>query len=132
MAHADALLSRWVGKALKDPNTKWANVFFTLIKDFTWENRRAQNRAQYTNTDCVLFGTPKTYGTLHYAIDIWNTCEALRCHLLLSPDGNFLPTQWHISDIIHALHPFAALNNDHTLSLNKTLGKLGVTSAEHL
>lgn len=41
IVHVDALLSRWVSKALEDLNMEWALVFFMLIKDFSWENRRA-------------------------------------------------------------------------------------------
>lgn len=62
-----------------------------------------------------------------YTIGIWKSWEALRWHLLLTLAENSLPTHWKISDIINALHPFVALSTDHTIALNSTLGKLGVT-----
>lgn len=126
MVHVDALLSKWVAKALEDTHTKWVDIFFALIKEFSWEQRRSQNRAQYTDVDRIIFGEVKAYGAMHYFAEIWNVWEALRRHMLLSPTGNLLPTQWRISDIVHAL------NKDHTVSMNKTLGKLGITQAEDL
>lgn len=35
--HANALLSKWVSKALIDPTSEWARLFLALSKDFTWE-----------------------------------------------------------------------------------------------
>lgn len=39
--HAEALLNRWMPKGLEDTITKWFVSFLSLIKDFTWEQRRA-------------------------------------------------------------------------------------------
>lgn len=79
-----------------------------------------------------MFGTIKAYGTITYTIGVWKSWEALRCHLLLTPAGNLLPTHWRLSNIINALHLFVALSADHTIVLDLTLGKLGATTAKHL
>lgn len=34
-AYAQALLSKWVSKALIDPSTEWEKLFLTLSEDFT-------------------------------------------------------------------------------------------------
>lgn len=104
-----------------------------LLKEFTWDQRRSQNRALYTDQDRVMFGEVKSNGSLPYAAGIWNAWESLRYHLFLAPTGNLIPAHWRLTDVIDALHPFAALNGERTLGLNKTLGKLGAkTQIIHL
>lgn len=45
--HAQALLSKWISKALEDPTTKRACLFLALFEDFTWEKKRVTNLALY-------------------------------------------------------------------------------------
>lgn len=45
--HSQALLSKWITKALDDPSTKWASLFLSLSTLMTWEYKRALNRAHY-------------------------------------------------------------------------------------
>lgn len=59
MTHVEALLYRWVAKTLENANTKWAAIFITLTKEFTWEQRRAHNNAQYNDTNWIMFGTSR-------------------------------------------------------------------------
>lgn len=63
MVHSNALLSRWVARALENTNTKWAVLFLGLMKDFSWEHRIAQNCAKYTGIDYILLGLVKAFGT---------------------------------------------------------------------
>lgn len=61
MAHANALLNRWVARALDDNTIEWTTLFFMLIKESSQEQRRAQNRAHYTNTDRIMFHIVKPW-----------------------------------------------------------------------
>lgn len=118
--------------ALENSSSEWAVVFLTISKALTWEQRGSQNKAQYCDTDQILFGTVKSYGSLTYAAGLWRVWGALKRHLLLALEGNRIPAQWRIADIVHALHLFSALDIEHTLNLNKLLGQLGVTQVGHL
>lgn len=33
MAHVDALLYKWIAKALDDPTTKWVMIYLSLAKE---------------------------------------------------------------------------------------------------
>lgn len=70
-SHAQALLSKWMPKALTKPTIEWASLFLTLSEDFTWEQRRSINRACYSLLDHVLFGTMRTCKSLTYTSRIW-------------------------------------------------------------
>lgn len=132
IAYVNALLSKWIARALEDPTTKWATLYMSLAKELTWEQRRIQNRAQYTNSNRFLFGSIKSSGTMTYTVGLWKAWEALNYHLFLNLGGQSIPAHWCIYDIINVVHPFSSLGTDQTISLTKTLGKLGVLCIEHL
>lgn len=67
--HTQALLSKWVLKALIDPTMEWAKLFFELSSDFTWEQRRVLNRAQYTQ-DQIILASIHTYRSMPYTAGI--------------------------------------------------------------
>lgn len=37
LTHSQALLSKWIAKALDDPTTEWAALFLTLSESITWD-----------------------------------------------------------------------------------------------
>lgn len=43
--HVNALLSKWVSKALIEPSIEWAQIFLALLVEFTWEQCHVFNRA---------------------------------------------------------------------------------------
>lgn len=59
--HVDALLNRWVARGIEEPNSEWTVTFLTLIQEFSWEQRRVQNRARYTNSDRLMLGTVNSF-----------------------------------------------------------------------
>lgn len=48
-------------------------------------------------------------------------------NLFLFPTRNSIHMHWRTIDVIKALHPYATLDEENSLSLTKTLGKLGIT-----
>lgn len=64
---------------------------------------------------------------MQYVAGLWKAWESLQRHLYLSPENNSIPTQWSLSDLIFALHPFATLDDDPNLGLTCTLEKLEAT-----
>lgn len=89
--HVQAVLNKWVSKALLDPTTEWASLLLELTSDFTWDQQRAINRAQYSPCERVLLCSVHTCRSMPYTTCIWQAWEALCRHLILSPAGNQLP-----------------------------------------
>lgn len=56
----------------------------------------------------------------------------LHRHLLLSPNGNTIPSHWRMEDILNQLQPFANMGAPTLKSITFVLGILGITRAEHL
>lgn len=72
VAHAwDALLSRWVAKSMEDTQSEWLVSFWGIMGDFTWEQRRSQNRARYNELDQIVLKTVKLYGAMQYTMGLW-------------------------------------------------------------
>lgn len=59
-SHAQALLSKWVFKALLDPSTKWDQLFLTFFEEFAWEQKRSVNRVHYSSLDYIQLGMVRT------------------------------------------------------------------------
>lgn len=130
-AHSQALLSKWVYKALLDPSTEWARLFLELSFYFTWEQRRVINRAHYSPLDTKFLGSIRSCRSMPYTTGIWQAQTTLRRHLL-SPTNNRILAHWHLEDILNHLHPFAYMKKEILNGIIQTLGKLGITRAEHL
>lgn len=133
ITHSKSLLSRWVARILEDDQSEWKISFMGLIKDFSWEQRHAQNWLGYTDLDKIMHDTMRSFGATLYAAGLWKAWLSLCRHLFLELEGNSIPAHQHISsNVITALQPYAALNVEQARDLNKTLGKLGVLQVTHL
>lgn len=131
LTHLQALLSKWITKALDDPTTEWAVRFLTLSTSITsWDQRRALNRADYTATDRILFGEVTSCGHMKFLAGLWKAWSALCRHLLLNPKGTTLHAHWQVADIVKSLHPFSILDNATTISLLSIMSKLGVRKVQ--
>lgn len=74
--HLQALQSKWIAKALDDPSTQWASLFFSLLALMTWEQRRALNWAKYFAPDSAFWSS-----YLFWKHDIsWRIVEGLVHH----------------------------------------------------
>lgn len=71
--HSQALLNKWVSKALDDPSSKWATLFLSLSAHMSWEHRRALNRAQYFATNWVLFADITSSGNMEFLGGLWKS-----------------------------------------------------------
>lgn len=71
--HAQALLYKWVAKALENPNIDWAQLFLEISKRLSGENLRLLNKASYTDQDRMLLGTIKSYGVIKYVTWVWKS-----------------------------------------------------------
>lgn len=129
--HTQALLSKWVLKALIDPTMEWAKLFFELSSDFTWEQRRVLNRAQYTQ-DQIILASIHTYRSMPYTAGIQKAWEALRWHLILIPKGNVILAHWQVEDLLNHLQPYANMEKVTLKNITIVLGKLGIMRESHL
>lgn len=130
--HANALLSKWVSNSLIEPTIEWALIFLELLAYFTWEQRRALNRASYTSLDRILLGRVRTCRSMPYTMGVWKSWVALRRHLFLAPTNNDVLSHWRVEDILHALHPFVLVEENTLKNITLTLGKIGITKAGNL
>jgi hypothetical protein len=69
--HSFALLSRWVTEALDQPQTEWAQMFYTNLADAKWSHQTQFCRAGYSIADRVLFGKVNTFGKMTYTSGLW-------------------------------------------------------------
>lgn len=130
--HAQALLRKWVLKALIDPSLEWAKLFITLSIDFTQDQCRAINMDQYTSLEKIMLGMVHTCRSMTYTTGLWKAWVSLRCHQLLSLVGDALLAHWQIEEIINSLPPFSCLSTVTCKSLTHVMGKLEVTRVAHL
>lgn len=130
--HFQTLLSKWVSKALLEPTTKWAQLFIEIFVEFTWEQRRVTNRAQYSHLDRILLCLVRTYHIMQCTTGIWQAWAALRRHLLLSLEGNSICAHWRMEDILNHLLPYVNMDIGKRKIIILALRKLGITKAAHL
>lgn len=53
---------------------------------------------------------------------------SLEKHLILMPNSQTLLACWRIVDIVNVMHPFARLNHNQASSLEKLLGRMGIST----
>jgi hypothetical protein len=75
--HSDALLSKWVLKALKHPASEWAQFFGVNLKMFQWRNNKIICGYCYTVEDLILLCTPSSFLKLVYTGSLWKAWTAL-------------------------------------------------------
>lgn len=100
---AQALLSKWISKTLEDLSMEWASLFMVLSSNFTWEQYKVVNWAQYTSQDKILLGNVQMCMSMPYTMGIWQAWEELRRYLFLSPVGNSIPAHWWLDYILNHL-----------------------------
>jgi hypothetical protein len=69
--HLDALLSKWVLKALDNPASKWAQLFGVNLRLAKWRNYKSIRRNHYSTKDLLLLGTPVSFLQLKYTGTLW-------------------------------------------------------------
>lgn len=69
VSHEKALLNRWIARSIKDTYLEWTESFMGLIKEFTWEQQRSQNKVHYTDQDRVVFGKVFCFDSMQYMGD---------------------------------------------------------------
>lgn len=130
--HSMALLTKWVTKAIDNPQSEWASLLLELSGHFTWEHKQLLNHARYTTIDHLFFNIVKSFGGQTYMMGLWKSWATLRRHLTISPKDNLIPTHWRTTEMINSLLPFANREADILHQLNITLGKLSITKVAHL
>jgi hypothetical protein len=91
--HSEALLSKWVLKALDTPGSEWAQMFEVNLIMVKWRNYKSIRRNFYSTADLILLGTPVSFMQLTYTGTLWKAWSALRDYLILHPtDLAFLVT----------------------------------------
>jgi hypothetical protein len=123
--HSDALLSKWVLKALKPPDSEWAQLFGVNLQKFQWRNNNIIRRHGYSVEDLILLGTPSSFLKLAYTGSLWKAWTALRDFLIFYPDRRPIPGHWSVEDLARVLNEIQLASSDSILELAAVMGRIG-------
>jgi hypothetical protein len=124
-AHLDALLSKWVLKALDNPDSEWARLLEANLRLAKWRNYTSIRRNKYSTVDLLLLGTPVSFLQLTYTGTLWKAWSLLRDYLILHPADLALPGQWTIEDLLQVLQDVHLASSAQLTELAAVLGRVG-------
>jgi hypothetical protein len=130
--HLDALLSKWVLKALENLDSEWAKLFGVNLQMVKWQNTKIIRRHCYSVEDLILLSTPTSFLKLTYTVSLWKAWKPLREFLILYPEGRSIPGHWSIEDLARVLNTIQLASSDSILELAAVMGRIGCRRVSHL